>query len=488
MPLEFRGVHADFFNDWSTPELDLEGSLASGKTTVGLWKELEALKRWPGIWILLARWTEDSVKTLLRPAFEQLARIHGTTWNWNDKLNFYEFENGSRAYAFGLKTQSQDPEQRYGKLRGLSVSRIYIDQAEQLPADVAAELRARLRPDIEARMKGTVFPMQLTITPNPPSESSWIAKQFPITNTVKGRRYLHVSLYANKHNLPEETIESLLRQYPPEHPKNSTVIMGERGLNVIGEAIFENLFDRKIHVRAVEPTIDAPLLEAFEFGKHNPVWLVAQRTYHGGIQLLGGILGRRLVLEDFLPLVKQHRAEWFDPKHTWKTCTAPMGETVGRERYTLLNVLREAGFKPVWRENTNAHDVQLAMIEQIAGLLRRRTALREEALAINADPMRWFTASHDGTLKSVPFLAFAFEGGYVWDPHFVSVSNKEMRQPFEDDEYANAMHCVQSLLLNFAAGQGSEADTDLKRQQAREQALKGGSVMQHAGPGGWMAF
>lgn len=473
--LEFRGVHADFLAD-ITPEIDLEGSLSCGKTTVALWKELCAMEKHPGIWILCARWIEDQVKTLLRPAFEQLARIHGSTHHWIDKFNYYEMGNGSRAYFFGLKTMSADPEQRYGKIRGLAVSRVYIDQAEQLPADIAGELRLRLRPDIEARLRGTDYPRQLTFTPNPTNFDHWLAKQFPEKNNIKGRKYYALSLFDNAHNLPADMIDGALTQYPMEHPKHQTVILGKRGLNVIGDAIYDNLFDRKIHVRAMDWSYDAPLIEAFELGKHNPVWVVAQRTTQGALKLLGGILGERLMLEDFIPVVRQHRAEWFPEmagrKLTFHCCTSPMGEHEHQQsdRFTLINLLREAKFRPMWRDSANSHDVQLGMIEHVGALLRRRISAREEAIGINADPTRWLSAAPDGTIKERPFMAFAFEGGYVWDAHDVSVSNKALRQPFVDDEYSTTMRCVENLVLNFCAGQASEDDKAATRRAASEKA------------------
>jgi hypothetical protein len=485
MKLEFHGVHAEILAD-RIAERDIEGSLSCGKTTLCLWDELEQLKKHPGIWILLSRWTEDATKTLLRPAFEQLARIHGSTWSWNRDENYYTFENGSRAYSFGLKTQSSDPEQRYGKIRGLPVSRIYVDQAEQLPADIANELRARLRPDIEARLKGIDYPRQLTFSPNPVNDSHWIAKQFPLDNKLKGRHYYGLSLFDNKHNLPADMIEGLLRAYPAEHPKHQTVILGQRGLNVIGEGVYENLFDRTLHVKAVEANHDAPLLEGFEVGKHNPVWIAAQRTYAGGLVLLGGIIGKRMMLDDFLPLVQRTRTEWWPELKTVKSCTSPMGETSGSARYTLVNLLRDAGLAPIWRENANAHDVQLAMIEQTAALLRRRLSAKEEAVAISNAPDRWLSVLPDGSLKATPFLSFAFEGGYVWSEHMVSVSNKTMRQPFVDDEYSNAMRCVENILLNFFAGQKTDAQQEAERYaEAQRQGPTSGFL---DGPHGWLSF
>src|SRR5499427_8928349 len=323
-PLEFRGQHLEFLHD-TTLEIDLEGALSSGKTCAALWKELEMLRRHAGIWSLIARYTGDSVETLLRPQFEQLARIHNTTLQWNAKESCYETLNGSRCYAFGLKTQSSKAEDRYARIRGLPVSRIYIDQAEALPADIALELRARLRPDIEARVQGKSFPRQLTFTPNPTNFDHWLAKQFPATNAIKNRRYYALSLYDNAHNLPADMIDSMLQTYPIEHPKHQTMILGQRGMNVIGDPVYENLFDRARHVRSITPSPDQVLLEAFQIGRHNPVWLVAQRTYGGAVTLLGGVLGQHAPLEDFLPVVALKRRAWFPPESfRFKTCTSPM--------------------------------------------------------------------------------------------------------------------------------------------------------------------
>ena len=265
------------------------------------------------------------------------------------------------------------------------------------------------------------------------------------------------------------------------------MILGLRGLNVMGDAIFEKLFDRELHVAPLTIRPNQPLLEVFIVGQHNPTWIIGQRTYHGSLLLHAGIMGEQMMLEDFLPLVLHHRSEWF-PDAVIRTCTAPMGETTNTagRRHTLLGFLRDAKFKVIWRESANAPDVQLAMIEEIAGMLRRRTGGREESLLINNDPQRWFTASTDGQLKQVPFLAFAFEGGFVWHDHGVSVSNTTIRQAFDDDEYSNAMRGVENLLLNFCASRRSQDERD--RDAEREaRAARQNSEYLPPSPNSWMA-
>lgn len=465
--LEFRGQHLAFLSD-STPEILVEGSLSSGKTTVAVWKELEAAKKYPGIWILITRWTDDAVKTLLKPAIEQLARIHGTELAWNNAENYYACPNGSRIFAFGLKTQSSDPLQKYSKIRGLPVSRILLDQAEQAPKDLAGELRFRLRPDIEARLKGILYPTQLTFLANPVNDTHWLAIEFPTNNKHKGRILYSLSLLDNAHVLPDTMVQSLLIDFPPEHPLHQTKILGQRGLTVIGDAVYDNLFDRSTHVKPVT-AIGDKWIEAFDIGKHTPVWVLAQRTARGGMLFYGGVLAKGQSLDDFLSTVKRLRSEWCGIQSI-RTCTAPPGEMTLRSgpRYTLLNLLRGQGFQPLYKDSGNAPDVQLALIEEISARLRRRVGPKEEAITINQDASKWLQMTPDGAIGEKPFLAFAFEGGYTWSEHTVSVANTELKQPREDDEYANAMRCVENLILNFCVGQ--KTDQERLQQRAEQKA------------------
>lgn len=225
--IEFLGTHNAFLHD-ATPEIELEGALSSGKTIVALWKELEAFKAHPGMWGFITRWSEDDVHTLLRPEFERVARIHGSEPDWNSREKAYEFPNRSRCFAFGLRTTEIEPMRRYGKIRGLPVSRIMVDQSEQLPNDFPVELRRRLRPDIEARHNGIVFPTQLTFVSNVVQHHHWLAKQFPEDNSIETRRYYSLSLFDNAHNLPEELLRQALIDCPPTDLRYREIIIGKR--------------------------------------------------------------------------------------------------------------------------------------------------------------------------------------------------------------------------------------------------------------------
>src|SRR4029453_16133738 len=148
--------------------------LRASKTTIALWKEITALIAYPGIHTLLARWTEDATQSVLKPIWRTILQQAGLRARWNPLEHYDELDTGGRAYIRGLK--AQDQQTRYGKFRGLTLARVYIDQAEEVPRDIYHELKARLS------QKG--FPHAITITPQAVSDQEWIAKEFPIDNSI----------------------------------------------------------------------------------------------------------------------------------------------------------------------------------------------------------------------------------------------------------------------------------------------------------------
>lgn len=478
-------VHQAIKADWRTAEILIEGSLNCAKTTVGIDKEIDALLKWPGIPILMFRWSQDAVDTKLKPAFEDLLSIRGLDARWQDKTKRYVLKNGSMAYMFGLKSVSAV--EQYNKIRGLGVSRIFGDQCEEVAQQVAGELRGRLRPDLKATLQEKRYPFQLTFISNPSDDDFWLSKEFPVDNHIRGRKLYSLSVFDNKH-LPQESVDSLVRQYPPEHPKHQTMVLGKRGPEIYGVPVFEGLYKREIHHRTVTPRPRARILESFEFGKHNPAWVYGQQMYAGGLTLLGGIRAQEMSLSEFFLVVKDFRKQWFDEDAEVKTCTSPMGDkfSLAGQRFTSMELLRKAIGPVQYRDNGNAADVRLALIESLSGLLRTRTVTGEESLAVNDDPSRWLLATQDG-VKESPFLHIAFEAGYTWDKHFVSVSSKEVKQPREDDKFANVMHCVENIILNFCAGQLSEAEKVEKRRKIRAQAMTTDEdAVNYNTPGSWM--
>ena len=438
--MRWRGKQWEALQD-PTHALDVEGALRASKTTIALWKELNALLAAPGLHTILCRWTEDATQSILKPIWRAVLQQAGITPRWNPLEHYDELPNGAWAYIRGLK--AQDQQTRYGKFRGLTLGRAYIDQAEEVPADIYYELKARLSQPGYAH--------QIVITPQAVDERHWIAKEFPEDNHLPNRKYIPLSVYDNAHNLDAATLRNLEETYPLGHPKRRTLIEGRRGMNIIGDPVYGGAFNRRLHERALTYNPALPLEEAFDFGQHHPCWVARQVDPFGAILVLGGVQGEDLFLDDFMQVVERYRTEWFGTVKTLKTCCDPAGSQSGQgQRQTGVEILRThypSGHPIQYLTTSNAPDVRLGMIEELAREMRRRTSASE---AFGVDDTRWLVVSSRRGVLPEKFLADGLEVGYVWSPLTVSVNNKPMRQPKADGWYDHGQVCLQYLQHNFS--------------------------------------
>lgn len=450
--LIWRGQMAEYLVD-ETRLIDLEGAFRSSKTTASLRKVAKSCIRHPGITWWINRYSDGDTQRQLKPQWRAMLARMGVTPAWDPAEQADVLPNGSKIYIFGVK--AQDQVSRYAKIRGLTLAGIYNDQTEELPHDVFMEFNGRL--------SQSGFPHQMLLTPNPPDENHWLCREFPVDNHLVGRKYYSVPIYANAHNLPAGTIKALIAAYPPNHPKHRSAVLGQRGLNVIGQPVYGGdpgkglapMFVRPLHVRALAFNPDLPLLESIDFGKHHPCVLWAQFTPWGQIQILGGLMGQNLYLEDFAPLIQQYRAQWFPNRLRVDTCCDPAGSHDNSQgvRNNGIKVLADHGIHAGYQPNSNAPDVRLAMVERIAGYMRRRTP-QGEAFGVESDPNKWLIVSPDD-VKSWAFVADGLEAGYVWDDHLVSVGSKQIRKPKKDGWYEHGQNCLEYLELNFGGAQPS---------------------------------
>lgn len=453
--LTFRGVHLDVFND-TTENIYLEGARRSGKTWLVCAKILDWCVRYPGIEWLACRYSNEETKTKIRPVLQDIAELQGVEIVWHPDENAFwcpeRLGKVSKIYCYGLKTQ--DARERLAKIRGLKIACVFVDQTEELPRDIAEELI------FAKRQPG--YPHQLIYTPNPVTEDSFLSDMFPEDNSIPTRKYFHVGIYDNAHNIPDKDIREIETLYPSTHAKYKSLVLGLRGPNIVGFSVYERMFDRARNVGLAEYDESRPILEAFQYGEHHPAWVAAQRTYRGGLRILGAMLGKRMFLEDFLPLVLKQRREWFGPFAVYKTCCDPPPD-LGTTRYTNLNALRDNALVPVWTPNANAPDVREAVIQDLAALMRKDP---KEGFTLSADPARFLMASQE-IIKQSKFVIEGLESAYVWDEHKISVGNKRVRQPKADEWTDGAQRCIENLWLNFGVHQPSDFAKDRARDVAQ---------------------
>lgn len=461
MSLQFEGIYQTILDD-ETPEIELEGARYSAKTWTCCEKVRRKAIKYPGIEGLICRFANEETKTKIKPEFRKICALHGTELEWNEGEKCFLFpEVGglrSKVYAYGLKTSSEA--EALAKVRGLSVAFVWVDQAEELPQAICEEIRFGLR------QPG--YPHQLIFSPNPVGEDHPLSDQFPEENPFPHRRYYHVSLYDNAKNLPPGKLEELEALFPPTHAKYKSLILGLRGPNVVGIPIFgksssqDAIFDRAVHVKPLRYQRQSLFLEAIYAGAHHPVWVAAQLSSSGGLELLGGILGKRMFLEHFLPVVNRYRLEWFDPdEERQRLCSDPPPSVdAAGMRFTNLDVLRNMGLKPRFKPNANAPDVREAVIQNVATLMSRYNGF-----AVNGDSSRWLTVSTQVTKQSKSMID-ALESSYVWAQGQVSVANKHVREPKADEWVDGWMRCVENIVQNFCSMKGPRSSTPIRPSSA----------------------
>lgn len=460
MPLTFLGIHRDFLDDQS-PEIDFEGSRYSGKTWACAAKVIESCLKYPGIKWVICRYSDTETRNKVRPEFQQIASdYYGLKLVWDGDTNHFAFPEVdgkiSRVYAYGLRAQNKL--QELEKVRGMDTCGLWVDQTEEVPQAVCEEF------PFATRMPG--YPHQILLSPNPPPEDHYLTDLYPSEgNPFPHRHYYRVSVYDNKHNLSPGKLEELEAMYPPTHVKHRSLILGLRGPNVTGEAVYQHAFRRDRHVGIVVYDRTRPIYEAIHQGQANPVWLAAQRTYFGGFHIIGGVMGKRLFLDDFLEVVLKYRKQWFTDKKyppLFQTCCDPPAD-LGHVRFANLSAMKRAGLQPVYRQNGTAPDVREAVIQDIAALMHQRDS--REGFLINEDESQWIMASNS-VEKYTQLLVSGCEASYVWSDNDRSVGNKLTRHPRADEWVDGWQRCLENIYLNFLSDTKSDADTD---REAREE-------------------
>jgi hypothetical protein len=478
----------DFY--WNTPQsqflltraqvggpieyIDLEGAIRAGKSTPAVSKLAEYAVTYPGIHMGAARWSQDALDAQVKPLWRDMAGKQGLTLQWHADEEYDEVQPfGSRVYLRALKASEET--NRYGKLAGLTLSVLWVDQPEEVPHDV-------YKAYIPGRLSQPGFPHEAWLTPNPPGEGHWLAIEFPEDNSLAHHTYIRTTVYDNRHNLGDAYIADLERAYPVGTVLRRRFIDGKRGLSVQGKPVYGGYFDRERHAQIVDMNGQLPLYEAWDYGFHRPCVVWSQFTPWGGFHVLGGVMGEDIYLEDFAPLALQQRTEWFPDPMTIEACADPAGShrnSQGVNRSGLDTLFECLGYKPRVVLNSNAPEMRDYAIQTAAGYMRRRALRGGEAFQVH--PTRWRVISQRDA-KSTPFAVDGLEAGYVWDNRVVRTSRgKSIQVPLKDKYYEHAMNNLEYLVLNFGPAMPARQDERTLEKQLLKMAQKDDEDVERSG-------
>jgi len=444
-----------------TRYVDLEGAIRSGKSTPAVVKVQYRCIEEPGVHTMISRWTDDGVSMQLKPLFMEWAERIGVArlLHWNGGESCFEWPNGSKTWARGLK--ASELASRYAKFSGLTLSHIFVDQAEEIPnshADVFAALKGRLS------QQG--YYHQLMVAPNPPAYGHWLCTEFPEDNSKSDHLYLHTSIYDNADNLPAHSIRALEENYPEGHPLRRRFLEGHRGLNVEGDPVYgPSVFSRATHVREVEYDPTAPLLEAWDFGHRRPAVLWSQfipRT--GQWRVLGECMGDNQFLEDFAPLALMVLGEFCEQPMALSVCCDPAGSSRSNQglKGSATDILSAHGRHPTYQDNSNDLKVRYGIIQHVASACLRQVEPGIPAVVVHP------------RCKTV---VEALEGGYVWDDRVLRMAGN-LRVPRKDGYYDHLMNCAEYTWHNYGPSRQSKLH-DLRAVSALQRQILRQAQMDH---------
>jgi hypothetical protein len=430
--------------------VNYEGAVRSGKSTAAIWKILNYLIEYPGIVCMIARWTDEGLKTQLKPLFYKHCPPE-LLGEWNGTEHYQAFTNGSICYMRSLK--AADDASRFAKFGGLTLAVIYLDQPEEVPADVYAALLGRL--------SQPGFPQQILLTPNPPAHDHWLAKEFPDdpAQLAPDHCFLRTTIYDNAAHLDDATIRGMEAKWPPGSVFRRRFLEGRRGLSAVGDPVYAGYFRREIHAATPVTLVrGTPLLRGWDFGHRHPAVLWAQFTPWGEWRILRELQGDNQFLEDFAPAVQAMTQQWFPEASELWDCGDPAGATLQGHgmRKTAVDVLADL-------------DIHVRVLPASNDPVRRDFAIQQIARALMTWTKQGPAFQVDPSCKT---LIDGLEAGYVWEE--VKRSNTttpSTRRPKKDGYYDHTQNVLEYLMLNF--GGISLPDWTARKKAARQARHQG---------------
>lgn len=259
----------EFFSDWKHGRLRrinmLEGSVRSGKTysSLILWALWLATRPETGKYLMVGK----TITTLKRNCLDPLQQLLG-----EENMHFAAAAKRAKIFGRTVELEGAANAESENKIRGLTLSGAYLDEATLVPRDFFVMLLSRL----------SAPGAQLFGTTNPDSPQHWLKTEFldnPDVDVYKTKFLLD-----DNTTLPPDYIENLKKEYTGVFYRR--FILGEW---VAAEGAIYPTFDRKLHVSDQLPRLHTHWIGC-DYGHTNPTAF---------LRLAAGEDGRIWVIDEY---------------------------------------------------------------------------------------------------------------------------------------------------------------------------------------------
>ncbi len=246
--IEFFPKQLEFLNCRDKRYQLMSGGYGSGKTLALLCKLLLLSWFFPKNEILLGRKTlMDLEKSTLPQLFDLIPK------GWADykvKQGILEFFNGSRIIFFGLDAMQSgsqaDVKKAQQQVKSLNLGAFFIDQLEEVEAEVFESLSARLRK--------TEVPIRMACATTNPA-NYWAYHYFKVNKENRNDIFLtEISMLDNKAHLPEDYLKDQLGR---EQSYVDRYVLGKWDASIL----LKNVVFAKEHIERLEKSVKPPIAE-----------------------------------------------------------------------------------------------------------------------------------------------------------------------------------------------------------------------------------
>ena len=269
------GKQAEFFRaceESEAEEILFDGSIRGGKTQACCKKLVAWAWTYGGRYVICRKTyrelRDSTMAVLLRgegdlePALpHQLLRGGSLAKAFRAKDDAVYLANGAEIMFRSLENR----EEAKAKLRNLSLNAVFIDQVEELDDPGDAELYEELC----GRLSDPRGPGKMLLAANPGPVDHWVYKRFiDQESKLPWTRYVHVTLYDNKHNLDARYFNARIRTKTSNPEYYQRFILGEWG--AFGGKRFKSWNHQKHVIEPFPVPANWEVMEAIDYGYSHP--------------------------------------------------------------------------------------------------------------------------------------------------------------------------------------------------------------------------
>ena len=286
----FTEKQKEFVSDWKNGRLRrinvLEGSVRSGKTFSSLivWALWLATRPADGKYLMVGK----TITTLKRNCLDPLQQLLG-----EKNMHFAAAAKRARIFDRIVELEGAANAESENKIRGLTLSGAYLDEATLVPRDFFVMLLSRL----------SAPGAQLFATTNPDSPQHWLKTEYLDNPNID--IYRTKFLLDDNTTLPPDYIDNLKKEYTGVFFRR--FILGEW---VAAEGAIYPMFDRRLHVSDQLPKLHSNWIGC-DYGHTNPTAF---------LRLAAGEDGRIWVTDEYYHMADKAGAK--SPKQYARDMTA----------------------------------------------------------------------------------------------------------------------------------------------------------------------